>query len=103
MWRIRCGGACCFSSAVLSYWRLARNREDREWVYTLTRSMGQLDGILQGMTDAETGERGYSLTGEIPTYALPAGLMRSSRNQCRGAPANGGQPASAKFAEGWNR
>jgi len=32
--------------------------------------MGQLDGILQGMTDAETGERGYILTGD-DSYLAP--------------------------------
>jgi signal transduction histidine kinase len=56
--------------AGLSYWRLARNAEDREWVVHTYQVMGQLDGILQGMTDAETGERGYILTGEN-SYLAP--------------------------------
>src|SRR5258706_5481140 len=56
--------------AGLSYWRLARNREDREWVVHTYQVMGQLDGILQGMTDAETGERGYILTGD-DSYLAP--------------------------------
>ena len=56
--------------AGLSYWRLARNSEDREWVVHTYQVMGQLDGILQGMTDAETGERGYILTGD-DSYLAP--------------------------------
>jgi len=32
--------------------------------------MGQLDGMLQGITDAETGERGYILTGD-DSYLAP--------------------------------
>jgi len=56
--------------AGLSYWRLARNAEDREWVVHTYQVMGQLDGILQGMTDAETGERGYILTGD-DSYLAP--------------------------------
>jgi CHASE3 domain sensor protein len=56
--------------AGLSYWRLARNREDRQRVVHTYQVMGQLDGILQGMTDAETGERGYILTGDN-SYLAP--------------------------------
>jgi signal transduction histidine kinase len=56
--------------AGLSYWRLARNREDRQWVVHTYQVMGQLDGILQGMTDAETGERGFILTGDN-SYLAP--------------------------------
>src|SRR5258707_15381791 len=56
--------------AGLSYWRLARNREDRRWVVHTYQVMAQLGGILQGMTDAETGERGYILTGE-ESYLAP--------------------------------
>ncbi len=56
--------------AGLSYWRLARNREDRQWVVHTYQVMVQLDGILQGMTDAETGERGYILTGD-DSYLAP--------------------------------
>ena len=56
--------------AGLSYWRLARNREDRHWVVHTYQVMAQLDGILQGMTDAETGERGYILTGD-DSYLAP--------------------------------
>jgi len=56
--------------AGLSYWRLLRNAEDRQWVVHTYQVMGQLDAILQGMTDAETGERGYILTGEN-SYLVP--------------------------------
>jgi signal transduction histidine kinase len=56
--------------AGLSYSRLLRNAEDRQWVVHTYQVMGQLDAILQGMTDAETGERGYILTGEN-SYLAP--------------------------------
>lgn len=56
--------------AGLSYWRLVRNTEDRQWVVHTYQVIGHLDAILQGMTDAETGERGYILTGEN-SYLAP--------------------------------
>jgi len=98
--RVSAAAALLLFVAGLSYWRLARNAEDREWVVHSLPGHGQLDGILQGMTDAETGERGYILTGDDSYLApLPARSQRSSRNQCRGAQANGGQPDQQKFAE----
>jgi signal transduction histidine kinase len=56
--------------AGFSYWRLVRTAEDRQWVVHTYQVMGRLDGILQGMTDAETGERGYILTGD-DSYLAP--------------------------------
>jgi CHASE3 domain sensor protein len=50
--------------AGLSYRRLVRNAEDRQWVVHTYQVIGHLDAMLQGMTDAETGERGYILSGE---------------------------------------
>ncbi len=72
--------------AGLSYWRLARNREDRQWVVHTYQVMAQLDGILQGMTDAETGERGYILTGDdsyLAPYQRGLGEVRESSNAVR--------------------
>jgi len=56
--------------AVMSYSSLLRNAEDRQWVVHTYQVMGKLDEVLIGMTDAETGERGYILTGE-DSYLLP--------------------------------
>ena len=56
--------------AGLSYRSVVRNADDRQWVVHTYQVMGQLDGILQGTTDAETGERGYILTGE-DSYLTP--------------------------------
>jgi len=50
--------------AVMSYSSLLRNAEDRQWVLHTYQVMGKLDEVLIGMTDAETGERGFILTGE---------------------------------------
>lgn len=66
--------------AIMSYSSLLRNAEDRQWVVHTYQVMGKLDEIRTGMTDAETGERGYILTGE-DTYLKPysQGLIEVSR------------------------
>jgi CHASE3 domain sensor protein len=50
--------------AVMSYSSLLRNAGDRQWVLRSYQVIGKLDEVRIGMTDAETGERGYILTGE---------------------------------------
>jgi signal transduction histidine kinase len=50
--------------AALSYRNSVRNTQDRKWVVHTYQVADKLSEILQGMTDAETGERGYILTGE---------------------------------------
>jgi signal transduction histidine kinase len=62
--------AALLSVAGVSYRSLLRNSEDRRWVVHTYQVMSQLDEILQGMTDAETGERGYILTGD-DSYLTP--------------------------------
>jgi len=57
-------------AASLSYRSLLRNADDRQWVVHTYQVMAKLDGVLQGMTDAETGERGYIITGE-DSYLAP--------------------------------
>src|SRR5258708_436211 len=52
--------------AVMSYSSFLRNAEDRQWVLHTYEVIGKLDGVLRGMTDAETSQRGYILTGEDP-------------------------------------
>jgi signal transduction histidine kinase len=49
--------------AVMSYFSLIRNAEDRQWVVHTYEVLGKLDEVPIGMTDAETGERGFILTG----------------------------------------
>jgi signal transduction histidine kinase len=56
--------------AVLSYLSLIRNAEDRRRVLHTYQVLGQLDEVRMGMTDAETGERGYILTGD-DSYLTP--------------------------------
>jgi signal transduction histidine kinase len=51
-------------AAGLSYRSLVRNADDRQWVVHTYQVIGQLDALLQGMTDAETGQRGFILTGK---------------------------------------
>src|SRR5437868_14677368 len=49
--------------AVLSYLSLLNNSEDRRWVTHTYQVLEKLDAVRINMTDAETGERGYILTG----------------------------------------
>jgi CHASE3 domain sensor protein len=56
--------------AVMSYVSLVRNAADRQWVLHTYQVLGKLDEVRIGMTDAETGERGYILTGD-DSYLTP--------------------------------
>src|SRR5205823_2268423 len=49
--------------AVLSYISLVQNGEHRRWVTHTYQVLEKLDAVRTNMTDAETGERGYILTG----------------------------------------
>lgn len=72
--------------AFLSYSSLTRNAEDRQWVVHTYQVMGALDELLRGMTDAETGERGYILTGEdvyLDPYQRGLGEVRQSTAEVR--------------------
>ena len=66
--------------AVMSYVSLIRNVEDRRMVLHTYQVIGKLDEVRMGMTDAETGERGYILTGE-DSYLQPytRGLSQVNR------------------------
>jgi signal transduction histidine kinase len=78
--------AALLSVAAASYQSLARNAEDRRQVVHTYQVMGQLNEILQGMTDAETGERGYILTGEdsyLAPYQRGLGEVRESSAEVR--------------------
>jgi signal transduction histidine kinase len=50
--------------ALLSYFSLVRNVEDRRWVTHTYQVLAHLDAVQSNMIDAETGERGYIITGE---------------------------------------
>jgi len=72
--------------AVMSYSSLIRNAEDRQWVLHTYQVIGKLDGVLRGMTDAETGQRGYILTGEdfyLEPYEHGLGEVRQSTADVR--------------------
>jgi signal transduction histidine kinase len=49
---------------VLSFRRMVRNSEDRVWVTHTHLVREKLDMVLDNLQDAETGERGYVVTGE---------------------------------------
>ena len=72
--------------AFMSYSSLLRNAEDRQLVVHTYRVIGKLDGLLRGMTDAETGERGYILTGEdsyLEPYERGLGEVRENTAEVR--------------------
>jgi CHASE3 domain sensor protein len=48
----------------LSFRGMVRNGEDRVWVTHTYLVLEKLDGVLANLVDAETGQRGYILTGE---------------------------------------
>jgi signal transduction histidine kinase len=78
--------AVLFFVAALSYRSVVRNADDRQWVVHTYQVIGQLDEILQGMTDAETAERGYILTGEdsyLGPYQLGLREVQESIAQVR--------------------
>lgn len=50
--------------AVLSYRSLVRNAEDRRWVTHTHIVLEKLDDVQINITNAETGQRGYIITGE---------------------------------------
>ena len=49
---------------VLSYRTMVRNDEDRQWVTHTHQVLEQVDLLLTDLLNAETGERGFILTGE---------------------------------------
>ena len=66
--KIIAGIAAAFAAlllvAVLSYTSLIRNLEDRRWVAHTHLVLEKLDDVRTSMLDAETGQRGYILTGD---------------------------------------
>jgi PAS domain S-box-containing protein len=56
--------------AVLSYRRASQEQADQEWVEHTHRVIEKLDRVLGDLTDQETGERGYLLTGD-PSFLQP--------------------------------
>ena len=55
---------------VLSYRSMVQNDEDRQWVTHTHRVLEQVDAVETDLLNAETGERGFILTGE-PSFLDP--------------------------------
>ncbi|MGH9706655.1 MAG: CHASE3 domain-containing protein, partial [Candidatus Acidiferrales bacterium] len=51
---------------VVSYRSMVRSSVDRQWVTHTHQVIEKLDAVQGNITDAETGQRGYLLTGEQP-------------------------------------
>ena len=56
-------------NAWVSYHNIRQMAENQEWVQHTHQDRAALDGVLVAMTDAETGQRGYLLTGDPETLA----------------------------------
>lgn len=55
---------------ILSYWSVVQNANERQWVNHTHVVMEKLDALSGNLIDAETGERGYLLTGD-ESYLAP--------------------------------
>src|SRR5258707_15897281 len=71
--------------AELSYTSFVRNSEDRRWVTHTHSVLEKLDSLQIHLIDAETGQRGYVITGE-ETYLAPyqgaiGGVFREMRER----------------------
>jgi methyl-accepting chemotaxis protein len=64
-----------------SYWSTAKLTDTADWVTHTHKVLEGLSGLIQSMTDAETGQRGYLLTGD-EAYLAPyqAGLADIDQN-----------------------
>ncbi len=49
---------------ILSYWSVVQNANERQWVNHTHLVLEKLDALTATLIDAETGERGYVLTGD---------------------------------------
>ena len=64
----------------VSYDSIRRFNSSADWVRHTHEVLTGLDELLSGMTDAETGERGYVITGE-PRYLEPYNAARDLVDQ----------------------
>ena len=65
---------------VLSFRSMIQNGQDRSWVTHTHLALEQLDAVLTNVLDAETGQRGYIITGE-EAYLEPYNDARSHAQQ----------------------
>lgn len=71
------------ASAILSYRSLVHNVADRRWVTHTYQVLEKLDDVQIHMTDAETEQRGYVLTGEDCLQVRnQQGLLPKNRKTC---------------------
>jgi len=71
---------------VLSYRSVLRSREDVGWVTHTHQVLEQIDGVMAAMTDAETGQRGFVVTGDesyLQPYSDAFARARKDENDLR--------------------
>jgi len=73
---------------VLSCRSVLRSREDVWWMTHTHEVLEQIDGVMAAMTDAETGQRGFVVTGDLTDFPAscsnPAARNsdQNARNSC---------------------
>ena len=71
---------------ILSYWSVVQNANERQWVNHTHLVLEKLDALSANLIDAETGERGYLLTGEesyLEPYNGAAGKVHENSKDLR--------------------
>ena len=71
---------------VLSYWSVVQNANERQWVNHTHLVIEKLDALSANLIDAETGERGYLLTGKesyLEPYDGAAGRVHENTKDLR--------------------
>ena len=71
---------------VLSYWSVVQNATERQWVNHTHLVLEKLDSLSANLIDAETGERGYVLTGQesyLEPYDGAANRVRENSKDLR--------------------
>lgn len=70
----------------LSYWSVVQNANERQWMNHTHLVLEKLDSLSTNLIDAETGERGYLLTGEesyLAPYNGAAGRVHENSRDLR--------------------
>lgn len=71
---------------ILSYWSVVQNANERQWVGHTHLVLEKLDALSANLIDAETGERGYLLTGKesyLAPYNGAASKLRENSKDLR--------------------
>lgn len=89
---------------ILSYWSVIQNANERQWVNHTHLVLEKLDALSANMIDAETGERGYLLTGQesyLEPYNGAANRVHENSKELRQLTAD--NPIQQRTLDRWSR